>query len=82
MDTFILHQFVLPMFDELGEISYTHSIDEAQKLAGKDKFAFLLKTVDLPTVFAIANKGYKFPQKSTYFYPKLLSGLVVRRFKK
>jgi uncharacterized protein (DUF1015 family) len=25
----------------------------------------------------VANAGEKMPQKSTYFYPKLLSGLVV-----
>jgi len=26
----------------------------------------------------IATSGYKMPQKATYFYPKLLSGLVIR----
>jgi len=25
----------------------------------------------------VANAGEKMPQKSTYFYPKLLSGLVI-----
>ena len=28
-------------------------------------------------VFAVAREGRVMPQKSTYFYPKLLSGLVL-----
>ncbi len=27
----------------------------------------------------VANAGEKMPQKSTYFYPKLLTGLVINR---
>jgi len=82
LNTYLLHHFVLPMLDLEQEIEYTHTIVEAKELSGTEKTAFLLKAIPLDTVFTMANKGYRFPQKSTYFYPKLLSGLVVRRFVK
>ena len=28
----------------------------------------------------LAEKGVRLPQKSTFFYPKLLSGLVINKF--
>ena len=28
-------------------------------------------------IINISQKGYRMPQKSTYFYPKLLSGIVI-----
>jgi uncharacterized protein (DUF1015 family) len=30
-------------------------------------------------ILAIVSAGEKMPQKSTYFYPKLLSGLIVNK---
>jgi len=80
LNTYLLHQFVLPLFKTEGNIQYTHDIKEAKKLAGKDKVAFILKPVSLSAVFEIANRGYRLPQKSTYFYPKVYSGIAIRRF--
>ena len=54
----------------------------ALKLAKKKKVAFLLRPFRLETVFKMAHKGCRLQQKSTYFYPKVLSGVVMRRFKK
>jgi uncharacterized protein (DUF1015 family) len=82
LDTYILHQLVLPLFNIGGNIQYTHDIAEARKLAIKDKAAFILRPTELEAVFKIANQGYRLPQKSTYFYPKVLSGIVVRTFDK
>ncbi len=82
LDTYVFHQLVLPLFDLSGEIQYSHSVDEARCLAAKSGTAFILRAAPLETVLEIARKGFRFPQKSTYFYPKLLSGLVIRRFKK
>ena len=82
LDTYVFHQLVLPLLEKEGGIEYTHSIDEAKKIAGKKKTAFILKAVDLDSVFKISSKGLRFPQKSTYFYPKVISGIVMRRFKK
>lgn len=80
LNTYLLHQFVFPMFKLDGSIQYTHDIKEAKKLAGPGKTAFILKAVSLPAVFEIANRGYRLPQKSTYFYPKVYSGIAIRRF--
>ena len=82
LDTYLFQHLVLPLLKPVGEITYTHSIEEAKQLAGKEKCAFLLNPSSLKEVFAIANKGARLPQKSTYFYPKLLSGIVIRRFEK
>jgi uncharacterized protein (DUF1015 family) len=42
--------------------------------------AFLVRPPDLEAVFAMAEAGEILPQKSTYFYPKIDSGLVYRCF--
>jgi uncharacterized protein (DUF1015 family) len=80
IDTYILHQFVFPMFMIEDKINYTHSIEEAKKMVSNDKIAFLLRPLSLNTISKIANKGYRLPQKSTYFYPKVPSGMLIRRF--
>ena len=38
--------------------------------------AFLLRPASLAQVWELAEAGQVMPQKSTYFYPKLLSGLL------
>jgi len=59
-------------------IGYTISPkDAAQSIAkGETKIAFLLNPADVRVVMDVAIKGGVMPQKSTYFYPKLISGLV------
>lgn len=42
--------------------------------------AWLLRPIPLAQVFDIAGAGFALPQKSTYFYPKVLSGLVINPF--
>ncbi|MCC6730542.1 MAG: DUF1015 domain-containing protein [Chthonomonadales bacterium] len=63
-----------------GDIAFTRDGEEAVRRvrAGEFQVAFLL---DLPTarqVRDVAAAGAKMPAKSTYFYPKLLSGLLMR----
>ncbi|HET8564335.1 MAG TPA: DUF1015 domain-containing protein [Candidatus Binatia bacterium] len=41
--------------------------------------AFILNPPKPEEILTIANSGEKMPQKSTYFYPKLISGLVVNK---
>ena len=47
---------------------------------GKAQAAFLMNPTRVDQVSAVAEAGYTMPQKSTYFYPKLLSGLVMYSF--
>jgi uncharacterized protein (DUF1015 family) len=59
-------------------IGYTPSIDEAlAKLdAGDYQAAFLLRPTPVDQVREVAAAGETMPPKSTYFFPKLLTGLV------
>jgi uncharacterized protein (DUF1015 family) len=43
--------------------------------------AIMLNPTKMQEVITIADKGEKMPQKSTYFYPKLLTGLVLHKIK-
>ncbi len=63
-----------------SHIFYTRSEDEAFELvdSGNWQMAFLLNNIDVKAVLDIASAGDRMPQKATYFYPKLLSGLVLR----
>ena len=47
---------------------------------GKYQLAFAMQPVKVETVLAIADAGGVMPPKSTWFEPKLLSGLVVHTF--
>ncbi len=62
----------------LDGITYTHRVDEAVAAvdSGAADTAFLLRRPRVEDVFAAARRGTRMPQKSTYFYPKPLSGLL------
>jgi uncharacterized protein (DUF1015 family) len=47
---------------------------------GKYQLAFAMQPVKVETVLSIADAGGVMPPKSTWFEPKLLSGLVVHMF--
>ena len=68
------------LVDRLGHdgISYTPDRVEAvgQVEAGQASCALLLRATRIDDVFERAARGEVLPQKTTYFYPKLLSGLL------
>lgn len=59
-------------------IGYTPSIDEALARldAGEYQAAFLLRPTPVDQVRAVAAEGETMPPKSTYFFPKLLTGIA------
>ncbi len=59
-------------------VTYTPRRDEAVATVdrGDAEAAFLLRPTRIEDVWAIARRGETMPQKSTYFYPKLTSGLL------
>ena len=57
-----------------AEIAYEH--DTARAIAAGT--AILLRAVDPPMLRRVADAGEKLPQKTTYFFPKVPAGLVVR----
>ena len=64
-----------------GAVAYSKSATEAIDLVndatdGADA-AFMLEPTPVAAISAVARDGDVMPQKSTYFYPKALTGLVI-----
>jgi uncharacterized protein (DUF1015 family) len=68
------------LVERLGRegIGYTPDADDAiaQVRGGEADCAFLLRATRIEDVFDHARRGATMPPKSTYFFPKLLSGLL------
>ena len=64
--------------EEEAEILYTKSVEEVVRLVrtGDYKIGFILPPLRAKDLYEVALSGEKMPHKTTYFYPKLLSGLV------
>jgi uncharacterized protein (DUF1015 family) len=62
-----------------SNIRYVRELDAAMKavVSGDAQIAFLLNPVRLDQMRDIVYEGNVMPQKSTDFYPKVLSGLVL-----
>jgi uncharacterized protein (DUF1015 family) len=62
-----------------GNIQYLREAAEAASLVedGKANIAFLIKPITLDQLKDVSLSGEVMPQKSTDFYPKLLSGLAI-----
>lgn len=88
LDVTLLQTLVLePLFgmtqhhlERAEGIRYTRNEREAIRWvsSGEAKVAFLLNPPTVLEMRDVALAGEKMPPKSTYFYPKLLSGLVMR----
>jgi uncharacterized protein (DUF1015 family) len=67
--------------DSFGPEGITYTSDAAAAVAAVDRgdaeAAFLLDPVTVAQVARFAHAGETMPQKSTFFYPKLTSGLVL-----
>jgi uncharacterized protein (DUF1015 family) len=61
-----------------GDVTYTASLEDALAAVdrGDAEGAFLVRPLRVEDVFEVAARGETIPQKSTYFYPKLISGLL------
>ena len=63
-------------------VSYKVNSEEAMGLvdSGESDVAFFMNPTLIDQVRRLAEKGIRLPQKATFFYPKLLSGLVINKF--
>ena len=90
LDTNILHSFLLKNVfdidtnnqDDLKYLSYLRGNNlPSEMLKAEDyKIVCFVNPPSLDDVFNIAGKGEVMPQKSTFFFPKVFSGLVTRCF--
>jgi uncharacterized protein (DUF1015 family) len=60
-------------------VEYTRDAPGAlgEVLAGRAEVAFLVPVVPVEEVIRKAREGYRFPRKTTYFYPKVPAGLIM-----
>jgi uncharacterized protein (DUF1015 family) len=88
LDVVLLHQGILePMLGitphaVASEANLTYEREATAALEAVDggaQIAFLLNAVDVELVVKVATAGEVMPQKSTDFYPKLLSGITLYR---
>ncbi len=90
LDVSILHSLVLERLFGIDKenmanqknLTYTKILDEAIKAVDDKKAncAFILNPTRVSEIRDVALAGEKMPQKSTYFYPKLITGLVMNKF--
>ncbi len=84
LDVAVLHDHLIkPCFgikavERSTAIDFTRDAREACRRVqnGDFELAVFLRPTSLSEMILVSKKGLKMPQKSTYFYPKLLSGLV------
>ncbi|MDP2998319.1 MAG: DUF1015 domain-containing protein [Bryobacterales bacterium] len=91
-DVAVLHQRLLADVLGIGEeavreeryLRYVRGLDTAIELVrgGSAQMAFLLKVTPIGEVADISFSGGVMPQKSTDFYPKLLSGLAIYKLER
>jgi uncharacterized protein (DUF1015 family) len=62
----------------LGTLSYHQDADGAASASGAQGAAFLLPAVSVDDIWAAVQAGVRLPPKSTYFAPKMPTGLVFR----
>ena len=86
LDLEVLHYFFIEKVLGIprAEQRFSNAIDYERNLsrchykvaAGEADFAVITKGVTMKEVMEVAESGHMMPQKSTYFYPKAISGLV------
>jgi len=86
LDVAILHRYVL---DEVVRrqfaggadlrIAYTHDVNEAVSMCDGSRYqiAFLLRPTPVEALRVLGDAGELMPHKSTFFYPKVATGLVI-----
>ena len=87
LDVSVLHSLVLEKFLRIDRenmanqknLTYTRDAAEAEDSVrrGESQCCFLLNPTRVEEIGQVAAAGEKMPQKSTYFYPKLITGLVM-----
>ena len=87
LDVTVLHSLILEKLFGIDKenmanqinLKYTRELDEACDCVKDDAFncAFILNSTKVSEIRDVALAGEKMPQKSTYFYPKLITGLVM-----
>jgi uncharacterized protein (DUF1015 family) len=81
-DVIILHELVLKKIVDTTEIGYEMNMTRALDRVNNGEFsaAFFLNPTRVEDVEKAGLSSVRMPPKSTYFYPKLLTGLVINKW--
>jgi len=83
LDVDILNKILLPDYIKLADpsrhLQFVKNASEAIRLVeGGAQCVFLLNPPTIEDIRALSDAGERMPQKTSYFYPKPLTGLVIR----
>ena len=85
LDVAVLHELIIekalvPWKSPAFTVEYTPDGNVARTAVrtGESQLAVLLQSTPLEAVTAVANASAAMPHKSTYFYPKLATGMVLK----
>lgn len=89
LDVTVLHSLILEEIFGIDKenmaaqinLTYTKFFDEAISSVdeGKAQCSFVLNSTKVTEIRDVATAGEKMPQKSTYFYPKMITGMVMNK---
>jgi uncharacterized protein (DUF1015 family) len=82
LDVSILHELILGRLLHESDIAYEMDVSKCLQLVREGRYAaaFFLNPTQVGDVEKVALSSLRMPPKSTYFYPKLLTGLVLNIF--
>jgi len=82
LDVVMLHELIFPALGVEGQVRYTPDPEAAAEAVERRacQMAWLVRGVPIHRVYAIADQGVTLPPKSTFFYPKVPSGLAFNPF--
>lgn len=82
LDVTMLHKLIFEKLLKIEHYEYEMDPDIAVERARKGSFeaVFFLNPTKIHDVKEVALAGERMPPKSTYFYPKLLTGMVLYKF--
>jgi len=86
LDLTVMHYFIFEKIlrikgkdqSNTKKITYQRNFTECLRevIKGEAQFAVITKGISIDTIKEVCYSGYTLPQKSTYFYPKVISGFV------
>ncbi len=82
LDVVIMHELIINRDLMVSEIAYEMSVAASVSRVISEDYdaAFFLNATGVEDLERVAGAGLRMPAKSTYFYPKLLTGLVINKF--
>lgn len=86
LDLTVMHYFIFEKIlgiagkqqTQSDKVSFERNFTEclASVLKGESQFAVITRDISIETIKEVCYSGYTLPQKSTYFYPKVICGFL------